>query len=88
MPRSMPAPDVLNREFFEMRAKILELAASLDRLDRGEGSVAGDPRLALIREGIQILLSEDDDRAEQVQLLFSRPYDDDWQNRFGIPARG
>ncbi len=36
MPTAMPAAEVLDREFLEIRAKILEIAASLDRLDRGE----------------------------------------------------
>jgi hypothetical protein len=79
-----PAAQVLNREFLEMRCKILELAASLDRLSRGAGSVAEDPRFAKLREAIGLLIEIRDDRAEQVQLLFSRPYDDDWQQQFAL----
>jgi hypothetical protein len=75
---------VLNREFLELRAKVLELAASLDRLDRASGDVADDPRLAKLHRGIEILLSADPDRAERVQLLFSRAYDDDWQAAFNL----
>lgn len=73
MPIPLQAAEVLNREYLEIRAKILELAASFDRLDRAPGDVAGDPRLSLIHEGLDILKSDRDDRAEQVQLLFSRP---------------
>jgi hypothetical protein len=80
----MTAPQILNREFLEVRAKILELAASLDRLDRSEGSAAADPRLRRVREGIEILLSDLPDRAERVQLLFSREYDDAWRKKFGV----
>jgi hypothetical protein len=29
-------------------------------------------------------LDETGDRAEQIQLIFSRPYDDDWQKEFGL----
>jgi hypothetical protein len=29
-------------------------------------------------------LDETGDRAEQVQLIFSRAYDDDWQKEFGL----
>jgi hypothetical protein len=54
MPSPMTAPQILNREFLEVRAKILELAASLDRLDRSEGSATGDPRFRRVREGIEI----------------------------------
>ena len=31
-----------------------------------------------------MLLDETSDRAEQMQLIFSRPYDDDWQKAFGL----
>ena len=78
-----PAQDVVNREFLEIRAKILELAASLDRIDRGEGS-AEDSQMELIREGFDILLQSDPNRAEKIQLLFSRDYLQDWRNEFGI----
>jgi hypothetical protein len=86
----MTSAEVLNREFLEMRAKVLELAASLDRLDRAEGvdsngsQGASDPRLQRLRDGLKILLSNSSERAEQVQLLFSREYDDGWRKRFGV----
>ncbi len=82
----MTASQVLDREFLEIRAKVLELAASFDRLDRAEGVVAGDPRLSLIHEAINVLQSEADDRAEQVQLIFSLHYDDEWQKKFDMAA--
>lgn len=84
MPSPMTAPQILNREFLEVRAKILELAASLDRLDRSEGSATGDPRFRRVREGIEILLSDRPDRAERVQILFSRDYDEAWRQKFGV----
>jgi hypothetical protein len=80
----MTAPDVLDREFLQIRAKILELAASFDRLDRSEGSVAGDPRMKLIHQGLEILASDRPDRAEEVQLLFSRPYLQDWRRQYDL----
>jgi hypothetical protein len=73
---------ILDREFFEMRAKLLELAASFDRLDRAGGDLSDDPRMQRIRAGLDILASAAPDRAEQIQLIFSRPYDDDWQEKF------
>ena len=36
--------DVLDQEYLVARAKILELAAILDRLDRADGAAAEDPR--------------------------------------------
>jgi hypothetical protein len=87
MSESMTAQQVLNREFLELRAKVLELAASFDRLERYEGDVSADPRLAKIYEGLDVLKSPRADRAEQIQLLFSRAYKDDWQQRFDMPPK-
>ena len=87
MPLPLTAPEVLSREFLEIRCKILDLAAALDRLARAEGSVADDPRLARLREALTVVLDEGDDRAEQVQMVFSRPYDDAWQNAFRVVPR-
>jgi len=83
----LSAPEVLNREFLEIRCKILELAAAFDRLERADGSVEEDPRMARLREALTTLLEQPSDRAEQVQMIFSRPYEDDWQNKFKVAAR-
>lgn len=80
----MSAAEVLNREFLELRAKILELGASFDRMDRGDGSVDEDPRRELLEKGIEILQSTDSNRAERIQLLFSLDYHDDWPQQFQI----
>lgn len=85
MSSPLSAAAVLNREFLELRAKVLELAASLDRLDRSEGKVDDDLRLAKLRRGIEILLSAESDRAERVQLLFSRAYNEDWPTALQVP---
>ncbi len=86
-PTPMPAQAVLDREYLEIRAKILELGASFDRLDRGPGSVENDPRMKLIREALSVLQEKSSERAEQIQLIFSRQYDDDWQKAFNIARR-
>jgi hypothetical protein len=82
MSTPLSASEVLNREFLDVRARLLQIAASLDRLDRAEGAVQGDPRLQKIRQALAILAAGDADRAEQIQLLFSRPYDARWQAAF------
>jgi hypothetical protein len=76
--------DVLEQEFLPARAKILEVAAALDRLDRADGTVASDARRAQLQAAIQVLLRPEDDRAEQIQLIFSRQYKDDWRETFGV----
>jgi len=84
----MNSPEILEREFFEIRAKILELAAAFDRLDRSTGDVSGDARLKLIEEGLQALQQLNcEDRAEQVQLIFSREYNDHWREEFGLSTK-
>ena len=84
----MPAGKVLDREFLEIRAKLLEIAASLDRLDRGEGSVDADPRREGIGQGLRILLDEASaDRAERIQRLFSLAYEPDWPVKLGLNDR-
>jgi hypothetical protein len=82
MPIPLDAPEVLNREFPEIRARLLQLAAALDRMDRAEGSHEADPRRQNIREALAILLEAGPDRAERLQLLFSLPYDPDWKRVF------
>jgi hypothetical protein len=84
MTTPMAAPDVLEREFLEIRAKILELAASFDRFDRGDGSVAGDPRLTLVQNALQVLQRDSADRAEEIQMIFSRQYDENWRETYGV----
>ena len=83
-PTPMTADAVLDREFLEMRAKILQLAASFDRLDRGEGGINDDRRMELIREALKLLEDPNAGRAEKIQLLFSREYSGSWRNEFGI----
>lgn len=78
--------DVLNRDFLELRARILELSAALDRLDRAPrvGHEAPDGRLAQLRQAIEALLEPGPGRAETVQRIFSLEYDPDWRRRFEL----
>jgi hypothetical protein len=78
----MTATQILDREYLEIRGKILEVAASLDRLDRAEGNLRNDARMKLLHEALQVLVADEPDRAEQVQMICSRSYDDAWQEKF------
>ena len=78
----MDKPIVLDREYLEARSLILQLAASLDRVKRCERSDKTDPRLQKLKSGIETLLSTDNNKAERIQLIFSRAYDADWQEQF------
>lgn len=84
MPSPMTAPEILDREFLEIRARLIQLAASLDRLDRAEGSVEDDARLDHVRQALAMLSDAGSDRAERLQLLFSRPYDAAWRQKMSL----
>jgi hypothetical protein len=77
--KPLPSQTALDTFFLEARAKILDLAAILDRIHRGEGDVADDARLAKLREALDIVRDESGGRAERVQKLFSIDYDANWE---------
>lgn len=74
------APQVLDQVFLEVRAKLLEIAATLDRIERADAAdeVAADPRLKQIHHGLEILNSSGTDRAERILRTFGDDYDPDW----------
>jgi hypothetical protein len=76
--RPLSAADALDRYFLEARARLLDLAAILDRIERGD-SVPSDPRLARIREALTILQGTGTDRAERIQQVFSLAYEATWE---------
>jgi hypothetical protein len=78
------APELLNQEFLEIRARLLQVAAALDRLDRAEGDVSRDKRRMDLDRAIRVLLGSDSDRAEMLQKIFSLPYDRDWKTTLGM----
>ena len=81
---SLNAPDVLDREFLELRAHLLQAAAQLDRIDRAAGTAIDDPRLRGIHAAIEVLSKIGPHRAEQIQLIFSRPYEENWKQKMQI----
>ncbi len=80
------ASAVLDRDFLEIRTRLLDLAAALDRHDRAPHPrpERPDPRLAQIRQAIEALLEPGPGRAETVQHLFSIPYDPEWRERLRV----
>ncbi len=88
MPSPRTAREVFDAEFLLIRAKLLEVAAILDRIDRSEGALSDDPRLKQVQTAIEILLRPEQDRAEQLQLVFSRLYDENWRQKLGIKQGG
>ena len=76
--------EVLERQYLPIRAKILEIAAALDRISRAAGSLESDGPLSQLHQALDVVQQSTGDRAEQVQQIFSREYDDRWQEGFGI----
>lgn len=79
------ADTLLDESFLDVRAKLLEVAATLDRIDRAtqDHGPLSDPqtqRLARLNEATQILLQPSANRAERLQQLFSRAYDPNWRS--------
>ncbi len=82
----MPAPPlmkpnkVLDQYGLEVRCKLLEIAAVLDRYDRAcaadpDAAPEDDRRLQRFRESLAVLSEPqaDPNRAEQIALIFSDP---------------
>jgi len=80
----MQSTPVIEQEFLPLRAKLLEIGAALDRLERANALSDREPRVAKIHAAIDALRGTGDDRAEQIQLVFSRPFADDWREDFGL----
>ena len=74
----LPSARALDVFFLDARSRLLDLAATLDRLDRGDGSSAADSRLEKVRQALLTLLENGPGRAERVQRIFSLDYDPDW----------
>lgn len=71
---------VIDEYYLEVRCKLLEIGAILDRYDRavqntGDHAHDGDPRMAKCFEGLSILAKDHAgaDRAEQIARVFSDP---------------
>ena len=67
----MTRHQVLDLYFMDARCKLIELAAFLDRVDRGTGDA--DFRLNAFREAMKHLADGDPKRAEAVLLSLSDP---------------
>ncbi len=65
---------VIDLYFMEHRAKLIDIAAFLDRFDRAEGAAAPeDFRMAAFRKAVGILAETRPERAGRVLDLFSDP---------------
>lgn len=63
-----------------MRGKLLEVAAALDRIERAGDDARDDPRLAQLDRALSALRQGGPDRAERLQMIFSLPYEPNWNS--------
>jgi hypothetical protein len=82
------ATEVLDRDFLETRCKILELAATLDRIDRAPARHGEHPdsRLSQLRQALEALVEPGPGRAETIQRIFSLEYDPAWRRHLDVPT--
>ena len=66
----MNQTEVIDRYFLEHRAKVLDIAAFLDRIDRCNGKDV-DFRIEALQQCIKELQSDTEGRAERILLLLS-----------------
>jgi len=84
MPTFLTQQETLDMFFLEMRSRVLELAAGLDRLDFAHAE--SDPQRTASRQdqlkhAVGALLDEAPQRTQRIQLIFSDPYDAAWRTR-------
>jgi len=81
MKTALTSAEALDRYFLETRCKIIEIAAHLDRIERGGGgaSLEHAPQMRQIREALAVLGDGRPDRAVRCQRAFSLPYESSWR---------
>jgi hypothetical protein len=80
--KPLPANQALESYFLEARCKLLDVAAILDRINRGQDAgdlLASDPRVEKIRKALEVLHDQSGGRAERIQQIFSLEYDSSWE---------
>lgn len=72
----MPRDAVVDTYFMEHRAKLIDIAAFMDRIDRASDSTPDsgeDFRLKAMREAITVLIDGEGERAKRILNLLSDP---------------
>jgi hypothetical protein len=80
--KPLPADKAIDSYFLEARCKLLDVAAILDRINRGQNAgeiLANDPRVEKIRKALEVLHDQSGGRAERIQQIFSLEYDSSWE---------
>jgi hypothetical protein len=88
--QKMTATEILDLYFIENRARLLDIASFLDRLDRYEGAdtARADFRYQALMQAILQLQSSEGHRTEAIQLTFSDPTGEPLETAVGLKAVG
>ena len=84
------ATERLEREYLPIRHCLIDLAAMLDRIERGHRAEAAraDRRWEQIHAALVVLQDGRPDRTERVQMIFSDPYDERWREKMNADKAG
>lgn len=82
MKETTTAEAMLDREFLDIRCRLIDIASAMDRIGRGAGAeaVASDSRMQQLSNAAAILIDGQPDRAARVQMIFSDDYDPSWRD--------
>lgn len=88
--RSLTATEILELYFIENRARLLDIASFLDRIDRYEGAEAArsDYRYQAFAKAIDRINSGAVGRTAAIQTLFSDPTTEPLESAVGLKASG
>ncbi len=84
------AREILELYFIENRARLLDIASFLDRLDRYQGAeeARNDYRHTAFMRAVEILTSDTTGRTAAIQTLFSDPTTEPLESAVGLKAAG
>jgi len=86
----LKAPEILDLYFIENRARLLDIASFLDRIDRHEGAELAkcDFRYQAFIKCVAAVLNTPGSRTKAVQLLCSDPTSEPLESAVGLKAVG
>ena len=88
--QAMDALEILELYFIENRARLLDIASFLDRIDRYEGAEAArtDYRYTAFQDAVDLLKSGVAGRTAAIQAIFSDPTTEPLESAVGLKAFG
>lgn len=84
------AREIVDLYFVENRAKLLDIASFLDRIDRYQGSeeARSDFRYRALIKALKVLLDAGENRTKALQMVFSDQTKEPLESALGLKAYG